>query len=449
MTKNTAKDMTQGSLPRMLIAFSVPLVLSGLLQQLYSWADAFIVGNAEGESALAAIGATTSLFNLFTMLVTGFSSGVSILSAQLCGSGEHDAQRRILFSFSLILGGVCVLLTLTCMPAAHALLRLLRTPADILSQSSAYLSIMLLGLPFIAVYNVHSAVLRGMGDSRAPFLSVLVSSLLNIALDMLLVFGLRLGVRGAAAATLFSQALMTVFIVLYARRYEALRLRPSRSLFDRQIVRRGCHLAVPITVQSGVNSVGHLALQNFMNGFGTQTVAAITSAYRIDSIILLPIINLGTAISTAVAQNTGAGKPGRARRGLAAGCAMMTVVSLSLTAVVVLFGGALIAMFGVTEQAARIGADFFRYLGAFYVVFGLCTAIRGYLEGLGDVVFSGAIGIASLAVRIALSYALRGHYGNMVIAWAEGYAWCFMLIMYLARLAHHRKKKRDREIPVS
>ena len=127
----------------------------------------------------------------------------------------------------------------------------------------------------------------------------------------------------------------------------------------------------------------------------------------------------------------------------------MTAVSLTLTAVVVLFGGSLIAMFGVSPEAAKIGADFFRYLGAFYVVFGLCTAMRGYLEGLGDVVFSGAIGIASLAVRIALSYALRGFYGNMVIAWAEAYAWCFMLVIYLIRLRMRSKKKGDREIPVS
>lgn len=429
-----AKDMTRGSLSRALISFSVPLILSGLLQQLYSWADAFIVGNAQGEAALAAIGATTSLFGLFTMLVTGFSSGISILSAQLYGNGEHSAQKSILFSFSLILGGITLLLMLLCVPAAKLLLRLLQTPADILDQSARYLGIVLLGLPFIAVYNVYSAVLRGMGDSKAPLLCVLLSSLLNIILDILLVFALKLGVAGAAAATVISQVLMCLFIVVYARRYDALRARPSFCLYDGQLVRHGCRLAVPITVQSGVNSVGHLALQNFMNSFGTQTVAAITSAYRIDCIILLPIINLGTAISTVVAQNTGAGKHERARRGLRVGSLMMTAVSLILTAVVVLFGGSLIAMFGVTPQAAQIGADFFRCLGAFYAVFGLCTAMRGYLEGLGDVVFSGAIGIASLAVRILLSYALRDVYGSMVIAWAEAYSWCFMLAMYLIRL---------------
>ena len=429
-----ARDMTRGSLSRALIAFSVPLILSGLLQQLYSWADAFIVGNAQGETALAAIGATTSLFNLFTILVTGFSSGVSILCAQVFGKGECGALKRILFSFTLILGSVSLLLTLSFVPATQALLSFLQTPEDIIAQSAAYLRIVLMGLPFIAVYNVHAAVLRGMGDSKAPLLSVLLSSLLNIVLDILLVYGLNLGVRGAAAATLIAQVLMALFIVVYARRYDALRMRPSLSLYDAPLVGRGLKLAGPITVQSGVNSVGHLALQNFMNGFGTQTVAAITSAYRIDSIILLPIINLGTAISTVVAQNTGAGQHDRARKGLAVGFLLMTIVSLILTAAVMLLGGSLIAMFGVTVQAAEIGASFFRYLGAFYVVFGLCTAMRGYMEGMGNVVFSGAVGIASLAVRIALSYALRSVHGNMVIALAEGYAWCFMLAVYLIRL---------------
>lgn len=366
--------------------------------------------------------------------MTGFSSGVSILSAQLYGQGDHDAQKKILFSFASILGGISLLLTLLCAPAAHALLSFLQTPQDIIAQSASYLRIVLLGLPLIAVYNVHAAVLRGMGDSKAPLLSVLISSLLNIVLDILLVYGLHLGVRGAAAATLIAQVLMALFIIVYARRYDALRMHPARSLFDAPLIAGGYRLAIPITLQSGVNSIGHLALQNFMNSFGTQTVAAITSAYRIDCIILLPIINLGTAISTVVAQNIGAGKHERARKGLAVGCLLMTAVSLILTAVVMLFGGSLIAIFGVTEQVTAIGADFFRHLGAFYVIFGLCTSMRGYMEGMGHVVFSGVIGIASLAVRIALSYALRDVHSNMIIALAEGYSWCFMLTIYLIRL---------------
>lgn len=436
-----AKDMTRGSIARTLISFSIPLIFSGLLQQLYSWADAFIVGNVVGEGALAAIGASSVLSNLFIMIITGFTSGVSILSARMFGVGDQDAQRKLLCSFSLILGGIFLAATLLCAPLASPLLRMLQTPADIFADSADYLRIILIGLPFMAVYNVYSAVLRGVGDSKAPFLAVLVSSAINVVLDLLMVAVLPWGVAGAAWATLISQVLMTAFIVIYAiRRYPSLRFRFDRGLFDGALIRSGCRLALPITVQSAISSLGFLALQNFTNGFGTQTVAAITSAYRVDSVILLPITNLSTAISTIVAQNVGAARSDRVRRSLYVGSGIMAVTSLALTAVVLIFGGGLVAMFGVTPEAAQIGADFFRALGSFYIVYGLSNAMRGYLEGLGDVMFSGINGIAMLAMRIVLSYALVGVYGNMVIAWAEAYAWCFMLALYLGRTAWKLKK---------
>ena len=437
-----AKDMTKGSIGRTLIAFSLPLIFSGLLQQLYSWADAFIVGNAIGEGALAAIGASSVISGLFIAIITGFTAGISILSAKLFGTGDEGAQKKLLNAFSLILGGIFLAAALLGLTLTNPMLRLLDTPADIFFDAAVYLRIILLGVPFLAVYNVYSAVLRGIGDSRAPFLSVLVSSVLNIALDALMVYGFGWGVAGAAAATLVSQALMTAFIVLYAiRKYEILRFKPSLALMDKPLIREGCRLALPITVQSAVSSAGMLVLQNFTNSFGTQTVAAITSAYRVDSIILLPIINLGTAISTVTAQNTGAGLHDRARRSLTVGCGIMAVVSLALTALVLLLGGVLVGMFGVTAEVQQIGADFFRALGSFYIVFGLATAIRGYLEGVGDVLFSGINGIAMLVMRIALSYALVSFYGNMVIAWAEAYAWCVMLVAYILRV--HRKLKRS------
>lgn len=429
-----AKDMTKGSIGRTLIAFSLPLIFSGLLQQLYSWADAFIVGNAIGEGALAAIGASSVISGLFIAIITGFTAGISILSAKRFGTGDKAAQRKLLNDFSLILGGAFLILSLLGTALTKPMLRLLDTPADIFEDAAVYLRIILLGVPFLAGYNVYSAVLRGIGDSRAPFLSVLFSSALNVALDALFVFGFGWGVAGAAAATLLSQALMTVFIILYAiRRYDFLRFRPGLAQMDNALIREGCRLALPITIQSAVSSAGMLILQNFTNSFGTQTVAAITSAYRVDSIILLPIINLGTAISTVTAQNTGAGKHDRARRTLFVGCSIMTAVSLVLTALVVVLGGALVGMFGVTAEVQQIGADFFRALGSFYVAFGLATAIRGYLEGIGDVVFSGVNGIAMLLMRILFSYALKPVYGNMVIAWAEAYAWCIMLIAYVLR----------------
>lgn len=438
-----ARNMTQGSLAGILVRFSIPLVLSGLLQQLYAWADAFIVGNVEGEQALAAIGATTALSNLFVLVITGITLGPALLAARLWGQERREELRPVLSSFVVVLGAAFVVIGLGGSAVVRPVLAAINTPE--LEQASRYLGIVLLGLPFVAVYNVYAAVLRGMGDSRAPLLAVLVASVVNVGLDLVLVAGLEMGVAGAAAATVAAQGMMMVFIILYAvYRSPALRFRPGRGCVDRAKLREGLALGVPSALQSSINSLGGVALQDFMNGFGTQTVAAITTAYRVDTVLLLPITNLSSGISTVAAQNMGAGQPGRARETLRVGSIIMAVTSLVLTGVVLLVGGPVIALFGVTEQAAAQGAEFFANIAGFYLIYGLAMSLRGFLEGLGDVLYSSLAGIGALGLRIALSYALAPWAGWRIIAWAEAVSWTVMLVLYWARyLTKGRKLTRD------
>ena len=427
-----SRDMTQGSLAGILVRFSIPLVLSGLLQQLYAWADAFIVGNVEGERALAAIGATTALSNLFVMVITGITLGPALLSARLWGQGRRGELSPVLSSFAVVLGGAFLVIGLGGSAAVRPVLAAIHTPE--LDQACRYLGIVLLGLPFVAVYNVYAAVLRGMGDSRVPLLAVLVASVVNVGLDLVLVAGLEMGVAGAAAATVAAQGMMMVFILLYTvGRCPELRFRPGPGCLSGAVLRQGMALGVPSAIQSSVNSLGSVALQNFMNGFGTQTVAAITTAYRVDTVLLLPIINLSSGISTVAAQNMGAGRPRRAREILRVGSTMMAAVSLALTGLVLAVGEPVIALFGVTEQAAAQGGEFFANIAGFYLVYGLSMALRGYLEGLGDVLYSSLTGIACLGLRIGLSYALADWAGWRIIAWAEAVSWCVMLLLYLGR----------------
>lgn len=438
-----ARNMTQGSLAGILVRFSIPLVLSGLLQQLYAWADAFIVGNVEGEQALAAIGATTALSNLFVLVITGITLGPALLAARLWGQERREELRPVLSTFVVVLGAAFVVIGLGGSAVVRPVLAAINTPE--LDKASRYLGIVLLGLPFVAVYNVYAAVLRGMGDSRAPLLAVLVASVVNVGLDLVLVAGLEMGVAGAAAATVAAQGMMMVFIILYAvYRSPALRFRPGRGCVDRAKLREGLALGVPSALQSSINSLGGVALQDFMNGFGTQTVAAITTAYRVDTVLLLPITNLSSGISTVAAQNMGAGQPGRARETLRVGSIIMAVTSLVLTGVVLLVGGPVIALFGVTEQAAAQGAEFFANIAGFYLIYGLAMSLRGFLEGLGDVLYSSLAGIGALGLRIALSYALAPWAGWRIIAWAEAVSWTVMLVLYWARyLTKGRKLTRD------
>lgn len=427
-----SRDMTQGGLAGLLVRFSIPLILSGLLQQLYAWADAFIVGNVEGEGALAAIGATGAVSNLFVLVITGITLGPALVSARLWGQGRREELRPVLSTFVVVLGAAFVVIGLGGSAVVRPVLAAINTPE--LDQACQYLGIVLLGLPFVAVYNVYAAVLRGMGDSRAPLLAVLVASVVNVGLDLLLVAGFEMGVAGAAVATVAAQGMMMVFVILYAvYRTPLLRFRLGRGCVDLGKLREGLALGVPSAIQSSINSLGGVVLQDFMNGFGTQTVAAITTAYRVDTVLLLPIVNLSSGISTVAAQNMGAGRPDRARETLRVGNLIMVVTSLVLTGMVLLVGGPVIALFGVTEQAAAQGAEFFANIAGFYLIYGLAMSLRGFLEGLGDVLYSSLAGIGTLGLRIVLSYALAPWAGWRIIAWAEAVSWTVMLVLYWSR----------------
>ena len=426
-----------------LVSFTLPLILSGLFQQLFSWVDAFIVGNINGEAALAAIGATNSIYSLFVSLITGFTSGLSVLCAQMHGRGEKERIRETLSSNVFVLTLVFLFISLAGIVFTDSLLALMVTPENISSQAESYLSIMMAGIPFLVLYNVYSAVLRGEGNSRAPFTAVLVSSISNVVLDLLFVAGFGMSCAGAAAATVIAQAAMTVYLVIYTVvRYPHLRFRFFSGPADAHTLKKSAVFGFPPSVQSGITSAGNVVLQSFMNGFGEKTVAAITTAYRVDTVILLPIINLGSGISTLVAQREGSGDRESALKVLHAGLVLMVCVSAALTLLVFTYGSSLIAMFGLSGDTVLIGRSFFRGLSTFYVIFGLSMALRGFIEGRGDMLASGLLGISSLVVRIIMSYIMKPFFGNMTIAYAEAVAWIYQLIVYFLRFRIAGKRQR-------
>lgn len=419
-----------------LISFSLPLILSGVMQQLYNWVDAFIVGNVDGELSLSAIGATTTPINFFITTITGFTLGLSVLIAKNFGANKRENIPPVPAVFAVLLGGIFLIIAVIGSALAHPFMALLHTPPDTIALASGYIRIIFIGLPFLAVYNVYTAALRGVGDSRIPFLSILLSSSVNVVLDILFVAKLHWGVCGAATATVLSQTIMTVFIVLYGtKKYSWLKEGYRKENFCSAVIKEGTRFGLPPMLQSGISSLGGLILQDFMNKFGTQTVTAITTAYRIDTLVMLPIVNLGSGISTITAHSHGAGDKMRTRKTLTAGTILTIVISLILTVIVIPTGGKLIALFGAGTAAVSIGSAFFRRIACFYPIFGLTTAFRGYLEGKGDLTYSSMAGIVSLAVRIIASYALVPFYGNMSIAYAEMLSWVWLLVMYLFRFA--------------
>lgn len=435
-------QFTHGNIIKTLIIFTIPLILSGMFQQIFNWVDAFIVGNVEGELALGGIGATASIYSLFVTIIVGFTSGLSVFAAQLAGKGEKEKLRDILSIFTILLGSVFLIISLLGILFAHKILVILNTPTAIFIMAKEYMQILLIGVPFLAVYNTYSAILRGLGDSHAPFLSVLICSLVNVILDLLFVVIFRFGVVGAAIATMISQMSMALFIVLYTfQKYPLFHNHIHLKITDSSIIKQGFKFSIPSSVQSGMMALGNILLQRFMNGFGEQTVAAITTCYRIDSLIILPILNLSLGISTMVAQNIGANNIIRAKKVLKTGVVMMVMISISLTLFVLIAGESLIKMFGLSLESIEIGKSFFYAISSCYLVYGLAMALRGYLEGTGDMIFSGMGGMITLVIRILLSYACAFQFQNMIIAYAEMLSWIVLFVLYLARFLVKQKKK--------
>lgn len=416
-----------------LFVFTIPLVLSGILQQLFSWVDAFIVGNVVGENALSAIGITSVVHTLFITLLIGFTSGLSIQFAQLYGANKISEMKKSMEEYILVLLIVFTLFTFLGIFSMDFILKMMDTPVSLFKGAKEYGIILFMGIPFLTLYNLYSSLLRAMGNSKVSFYAVLLSSIFNVGLDLLLVAVFPYGVKGAAIATLISQIGMSIYLIYYTHKtYENLRVSLSLKC-DVNTLKEGSKYGFPPAIQSGVISVGNVILQKFMNGFGEYTVAAISTAYRIDSLLLLPITNFGTGIATLVAQNVGANNINESKKIMKIGMVTMCFISIGLTLLILLFGESLVAMFGLSKQSIEIGKTFFYTIAMFYIICGLNSVIRGYLEGIGDLIFTGTMGILSLGVRIISSYTFVNIFGNMVIAYAEAFSWIFLLIVYVLR----------------
>lgn len=424
-----------------LVSFSLPLILSGILQQLYSWADAFIVGHSEGELHLAAIGATNSISTFLLNTILGLTLGLSIMAAQEFGKGDIAKIKKLFSTFLPILILIYFIFAAVIIIFASDILLFMNTPKEISKYSEIYLKIVLAGVPFIAVYNLFAAMFRALGDTKVAFYSVLLSSLLNVVLDIIFVAVLSYGLAGAAIATVISQIAMTVFVAIYGFvKYRDIMPWIKSVPLKQKVFKEGLGFALPPALQNSIISAGNLVLQNFMNSFGAITVLAITTSYRVDSLMLLPIINLGAAIATMVARSKGEGNLDKQRSYIKSGLYVMVAVTGALTVLVFLCGGLFVSFFGVGGEALEQGYQFFRDLSLFYMFFGVATAIRGALEGMGDLKYCSFVGIATLGVRILFSYLLRPLFGNRTIAFAEAVAWFVFLILVLVRYLYKRKK---------
>lgn len=426
------KDMTVGRPLPLMLAFFFPLLAGDLFQQLYNMVDMMIVGRFVGTAALAAVGSTGTLHHLVIGLISGICTGFGISVARTFGAGDHEAMRRTVAAGTVL---SCVLsLTLAVLTALTCpwLLRLMDTPDDIFTDAAAYISILFWGIPATTFYNYSSGLLRAVGDSRTPLISLIVSSLCNIGLDLFFILAFDMGVIGAALATVIAQMLSGVICLgQIVRRLDMLHPRGGEWIPSTSLCLQMLGLGLPMGFQFSITAIGTTLIQAAVNSLGTAIVAAVTAANKVMSLLTKPIGSLAATVATYCSQNLGAGRLDRVRRGMR----QATLFMLALTAVSVLiafFGGRLILLCFLDSRETFILDEAYRLVcfnAVFYIVLSFLLVYRNALQGLGYAIPAMLAGALELLGRIIVAFHLTPRLGFTAILLADPIAWIFAALL--------------------
>lgn len=430
-----SKTMTEGSEWKLILLFTLPLMAGNLLQQLYNTVDGIIVGNLVGETALAAVGTCAPLTMLFTAIALGMSNGAAVVLSQFYGAGRMDEMKKTVASSLILLFSMGVALSVVGCALAGWLLRTILGVQDYLrADAEVYFRIYALGLLAQFIYNIVSAILRSMGDSRATLYFLLVASVCNVLLDLLAVALLGWGVLGVAVATVISQILSAAVSVVYLfQRYPALRFQKGELRFDREKGILVLKMGIPSTLQQCVVSMGHMAIQRVINHF--DITAGYTAATRIESFILIPIQGFFMGMATFTGQNLGAGKLERISRALARTILMSLVVVAAVISIIYPFAPELVRVFGVTGDSGDAAVVYLRFVALAFAVFCVYFSINGVLQGSGDVVFTAFNTFSGLAIKVVFVYlvAYLTPVGMAAIWWGNLVSWIYSLVLSTLR----------------
>ena len=398
--------MTTGPIRKQIVLFTIPIMLSILLQQLYSMVDSIIVGNFVSENALASVGTSTPVTALFIAVATGMATGCSIIISQMFGAKQTENIKRAV-STALILNGVLGLAFTVIAYAAAGFIfsTLLNLDAALLADAVKYFHIYCLGLLFQFVYNIVAAILRSVGDSKASLYFLLAASVTNIVLDLVFILCFRMGVAGAALATVLAQALSCVLSLVYMhRKYELFRLTLAELRFDREMGALALKLGIPAALQQCMVSMGQLAVQRLVNTFGM--TSGYTAAIRLENIVLIPVFGLNAGMATFAGQNIGAKREDRVSSGLRNTLCIGLICCALLDMVCFIFPEELVSLFGISGFGLTVGAGYIRFCAPCYLIFCTYMIINAVLQGAGDVNFTMFNSLSGLIIRCIFAYVL-------------------------------------------
>lgn len=425
-----------------LLIFAFPMIVGNLFQQFYTMVDSVVVGRFVGENALAAVGASYSLTNVFISIAIGGGVGASVLTSRFFGSREY--QKMKMSVSTALLSFLAVSLTLGCVGllSGREIMILLNTPDNILPQATEYLNIYFLGLPFLFMYNVLASMFNALGRSRIPLYLLIFSSVFNIVLDLILVCQFYMGVAGVAWATLIAQGISAVLaFFLFLKEMRNYPTDGKMTLFSGGEFLEMCRIALPSILQQSTVSIGMMLVQSVVNSFGASVLAGYSAGMRIESICIVPMAAMGNVISSYTAQNLGAGRKDRVVEGYHTGYRIVFAFAVILCVILELFYRPLIELFlgdEGTGMAVSTGVSYLRFIGWFFVLIGLKMITDGLLRGAGDMKMFTVANLVNLSIRVVLAVTLAPRIGIEMVWYAVPIGW---LANYLISFAEYRTGK--------
>lgn len=425
------KDLTVGKESKCIFNFALPMLIGSLFQQLYNTADSIIVGRFVGKSAMAAVSGANPIMFLLTSFLMGITLGFSILISQYYGSKNMEKVKSAIDTTYVFIFIASFFITFIGVFFSGKILEIMNTPSEIFDLSKGYLIIIFTGTLFSTGYNSICAILRGLGDSTNPLYFLIIATILNIILDIVFIIYFNMGVNGVALATIIAQAVAFIFSVLYLnRKHEVLKIKVRNLKYDLEIFKTGLKLGLPSAIQQTLFSIGNITLQSLVNSYGTSAMAAFGAGSKIETFISLPIMNLGSAVSTFVAQNIGANKVDSVKKGVKSSINMSLSISLFVIIIFFLFKENLIKLFNTDPEVVSIGCRYLLTIGPFFFLIGTSFMLTSAIRGAGASMFAMISSMISLWIaRIPASYLLSSFYGVNGIWMGIPIGWCVGLIV--------------------
>lgn len=401
-------DMTEGSPWQKIVLFAVPMLVGNIAQQLYNTVDSVVVGNYVGDNALAAVGSAGPILNLLIVLFVGISVGAGIMVSQYFGAREREKLSTTIGNCITLTGIATLFVMIVASMVAKPLLELLDTPDSIIEWCQSYLLILFIGSAGLAFYNILSGVLRGLGDSMSALLYLLVSTMVNIVLDLLFVAKMGMGVNGVALATVIAQAISALLCLFRLMRMQDLfDLKPCYLKLQRKYTRKIIKLGLPSGITQAIFSMAMIVVQSLTNSFGEMFIAANVIVMRVDGFAMMPNFSFGTAMTTYAGQNVGARRQDMVDTGAKQGTLIAVVTSAVITALILLFGKALMGIFTRTPELVDLSRDMMGILAVGYVAMAVTQSLSGVMRGAGDTMTPMWISIATtILIRVPIAYGI-------------------------------------------